>query len=111
MSEKVFKTDDWTFGDRLARLQEFSSENAEKYRAEIENLLLHRISLKDRWMYGGAALVGGGALLIGGIAIALLKPHQESMHFSHARITFGVACAASGLLLGGWVLYIAIKGS
>ncbi len=111
MSEEFFKNDDWTFGDRLARMQEFSDERAVKYRSEIENLLLHRVSMRDRWMYGGAAVVGGAALLIGGIAIALARPHQESLPLSHARIIFGVACAAPGLLLGGWILYVAKKGA
>jgi hypothetical protein len=110
MSEKVTKTDDWTFGDRLARMQEFSVENAKKYRAEIDHLLLHRVSLFERWVIGAAGVIMGAGLSIFGIACATLTPPEESASFVQARVILGVACAVTGVGLGSWLLYIAIKG-
>src|SRR5690348_14514840 len=111
MSEELFKNDHWAFGDRLARMQEFSAERAAKYRSEIENLLSHRISKTDRWAFGAGAILMGPALFFFGIAIATLTPPEESAAFGQARAILGIACALTGVGLGGWLLYIAIKGS
>ena len=111
MSDERVKNDPWSFGDRLARMQEFSAERAAKYRVEIESLLSHRMSRTDRWALGAAALLIGPALVFFGIACATSTPHEESAAFGQARVILGIACAATGLGLGGWLLYIAIKGS
>src|SRR6478752_5763062 len=97
MSKDFFENDPSTFGDRLARMQEFSAERAENYRVDIENLLSHRISKTDRWAFGAAAIVMGPALLIFGIAIARLTPPEESAAFGQARDILGIACALTGV--------------
>jgi cyanate permease len=110
MSEKVPKPGDWTFGDRLARMQEFSVENAKKYREEIDHLLLHRVPLLERWFIGAVGVIIGADLLIFGILFATLTPPEDAS-FDQSRVILGIAFAATGVGMGSWLLYIAIKGS
>jgi hypothetical protein len=61
-------------------------------------------------MLGIQAVVTGGALLVFGILMANTKRHPEMPGADMARWTTAMACAITGVLLGGWLLRIAIAG-
>src|SRR5687767_10217283 len=99
-----------TFGEKLLGLQGFNAECARRYRAEMEQLLVHRIARHERW---GLAVFGaliGVMLIVAGVTMASSKWwHPSYAAFDAPRWTVAGACALSGVLLGGWLLRVAIS--
>jgi hypothetical protein len=110
MSEQINPEEELSFGEKLLGMQGFNAERAKRYRKEMEQVLVHRLSRFERWMLGGEAVVTGGALLVFGIMMAFTKNHPEAPGADAARLTTAMACALTGLLFGAWVLRIAIAG-
>jgi len=110
MREEKRVDEEPTFGEKLLGMQGFSAARAARYRAEMEELLVHRISAHDRWVMGLAAVIVGTTLTAGGLAIAAIKAHPEYEGLDAARWTVAVACVLTGLMFGGWLLRIAIQG-
>ena len=110
MNEANRSDDDLAFGEQLLGMQQFSAVRAEQYRAEISNLLTHRLTTYDRWVMGLAGPCIGGALLVGGLSMATAKEHPEFVGLDEARWTFAAAFALTGLMLGGWLFGIAFRG-
>jgi hypothetical protein len=99
-----------TFGEKLLGMQGFSAARAARYRAEMEKLLVHRITTYERCVTGLMAILMLVGLTGGGIAIAAGKANSELKELDEARLPMAVVCALTGLLLGGWLLRIAIQG-
>jgi hypothetical protein len=108
MSHEINRDDEISFGEQLLGMQGFNAERAQRYRKEMEQLLVHRIRLHERWGLGiGGALIGG-MLLAGAAALTSWKSQAEG--FDAARWMPALACALTGLLLGGWLLRVAVVG-
>lgn len=99
-----------TFGEKLLGLQGLNAERAQRYRAEMEKLLAHRISRFERWAIALCGVWLGIVLTAFGIAIASANWHPESKGVDASRLTVAVACMLTGLLMAGWLLRIAISG-
>jgi hypothetical protein len=101
-----------SFGEKLLGLQSFSATRAKRYREELDQLLVHRISTFERWSMAFYSVLIGASLIIGGVSIAFAKgtPANANAPFDEARLVFAVTCALTGALLGGWLLRIAIQG-
>jgi len=110
MSEEKHADEELTFGEKLLGMQGFSAARAVRYRAEMEKLLVHRVSAHERLWMGLMAVLVGTTLTAGGIAIAATKAQPEYEGLDAAKWTFAVTCALTGLLFGGWLLRIAIQG-
>jgi hypothetical protein len=100
-----------SFGEKLLGLQGFSTVRAKRYREELDQLLVHRISTFERWSMAFSSLLFAATLIIGGVSIAFAKgtPMYGVASFDQARTVFAFTCALTGLLLGGWLLHIAIQ--
>jgi hypothetical protein len=106
---EINRDDEISFGEKLLGMQGFNAERAKRYRREMEQLLVHRISLHERWGLGiGGALIGGW-LVTGAATMTALKSQAEG--FDTARWMAALACALTGLVLGGWLLRVAVRGA
>jgi hypothetical protein len=103
-------SEDEAFGEKLMGMQGFDAARAQRYRAEMEQLLVHRISRKERWGLGLGAIWIGGMLIGGGVAMASIPMRPERAGADEARWTVAIACMVTGLLMGGWMLRVAIQG-
>ncbi len=110
MSEVSRDKEEMTFGEKLLGMQGFSAARAARYRAEIEKLLVHRMSAQERRTSALTAIILGTTLTGGGIALAAARRHPEYEGLDAARWTMAVGCAVTGLLLGVWLMRIAIQG-
>jgi hypothetical protein len=110
MSHDIDRDDDVSFGERLLGMQGFDAERARRYRGEMERLLVHRISRYERWMLGIPGTMTGAALLVSGIMMFGTGSHSETPGAAVARWTTAITCAATGLLMGIWLLRVAIAG-
>jgi hypothetical protein len=110
MIEEQPESGELSFGEKLLGLQGFSAERARRYRTELECLLVHRITTFERWSLGIAAVIIGASFSGGGLLMTFAKPRSPWNGFDEARLTFAVTCIATGLILGGWLLRIAIQG-
>ena len=100
-----------SFGEKLLGLQGFSATRAKRYREELDQLLVHRISKFERWGMAFYSVFVGAALIIGGVSIVFAKgnPLFAYAPFDQARVVFGATCALTGGLLGGWLLALPPK--
>jgi hypothetical protein len=110
MSEHQNAHEDSSFGEKLLGLQGFSAVRAKRYREELEKLLVHRISSFERWCIGVEGILIAVALGIGGVAMAMAKDHPEFEGLDHAKLIMGETGVATGLVMGGWLLRIAVQG-
>jgi hypothetical protein len=111
MNESNRSDDDVAFGNQLLGMQQFSAVRAAQYRAEISNLLTHRLTTHERWGLGlGGPCIGGG-LSVAGISMASANEHPEFAGFEQARWMMAAVFGLTGLLLGGWLLWIAFQGT
>jgi hypothetical protein len=99
-----------TFGEQLLGMQGFSASRAKRYREELEKLLVHRITVAERWTTGFFAVFMCTTLVIGGVSMATAKEHPEYAGFDQSRLTIAANCAITGLVMGGWLLRVAIQG-
>jgi len=99
-----------SFGEKLVGMQSLNSARAARYRADMEKILVHRLSGSERRLMGLTAVLTGTVLAVKGIAIVCTNPHLGEPGLDSARWTVGVTCIATGLLLGAWLLRIAIQG-
>lgn len=98
------------FGEQLLGLQGFSAARAQRYRQELELLLVHRISPLDRWGLGAAAIVIGGSFILLGILAIFARQHPQWLGLDNARLLFAATSILTGLTLGLWLLRIALHG-
>jgi hypothetical protein len=110
MSQATNPDDEITFGERLLGMEGFNAQRARRYRTEMEQLLVHRVSRQERWVTAIHGVAIGAILLVGGIAMASTKSHPEFPGADAARWTVAIACALTGLLMGTWLLRVAIAG-
>jgi hypothetical protein len=110
MSNEKPADEEMTFGEKLLGMQGFSATRAKRYREELEKLLVHRITTFERWVAGVEGGFVAVAFVMGGIAMAFSKEHPEYEGFDQARLTIAATSAITGLVLGGWLLRIAIQG-
>jgi hypothetical protein len=109
MSEERNADEELVFGERLLGMQGFSATRARRYRAELETLLVHRLSKLERWTAGFMGIVTGTAL--GGAVIAALNREDPiTKMFPEMRWAVAGAFLASGIILAGWMLWIAFRG-
>src|SRR4051812_27445930 len=87
-----------------------TAPRAERYRAELEKLLVHRITPPERWSLGVQAIIVGVALTVSGVALALVKSRPQSEGFDETRWTVAIVFILTGVLFGGWLLRVAIQG-
>jgi len=99
-----------TFAEELIGMERFTPARAEKYRAEIEELLAHRLKVEERWSMGAGGLIIGVGLVLAGVTLATAHAHPEVPQMDDARWTVAAASVLAGVLLGGWLLWIGIKG-
>jgi hypothetical protein len=110
MSEEKSESEELSFGEKLLGMQGFSAARAQRYRAELEKLLVQRITGKQRWVIG---MMGIYMLLTFGIVavVCAIKWEQPSFPISsEMRWTFAVSCMSLGLLFSGWFLRVAFQG-
>ncbi len=98
------------FGEKLMGMEGFTPARAEKYRAEMEGLLAHRLKRQQRWSMGAGGAIIGVALIVGGVAMATSREHPEVAQLDFVRWTVALVCVLAGILLGGWLLWVAIMG-
>jgi hypothetical protein len=110
MSEASQPHDVLSFGEKLLGIEGFNAERAQRYRKEMETLLVHRISRHERWGLGiGGALIGA-FMISGAFAMSSAKTRPQYDGFEAARWTISIGCGLSGVLLSGWLLRVAIWG-
>jgi hypothetical protein len=110
MSEHQNAAGDVSFGEKLLGLEGFNAVRAKRYREELEKLLVHRISRAERWLMGASAICFAAALVGGGVSMASAREHPEYTGLDQARFTIAATCAITGLVMGAWLLRIAIQG-
>jgi hypothetical protein len=110
MSQEKPEDEELVFGEKLLGLQSFSATRAKRYREELEKLLVHRLSTFERWWTGAYAGFVAVAFVGGGVSLACSKEHPEFQELDQARLTFAATMASMGLIMGGWLLRIAIQG-
>jgi hypothetical protein len=110
MIEEQSENENLSFSEKLLGLQGFNAARAQRYRAELEKLLVHRIKSKERWAVGFTGVVM--LLAFGLVALTCaMSWEQPNLPISSAtRWTFTVACTLFALLFGGWLLRIALRG-
>src|SRR5580765_8226664 len=107
MSEEKPEGGELSFGEKLLGMQGFNAERARRYRAELEKLLVHRITTMQRWTMGASGLMMFLAFEI--VAIACIV-RLEGPFPPETRWTFAISFAVLGLLMGGWFLRMAFRG-
>jgi hypothetical protein len=110
MSPEIPDNQNLSFGEKLLGMEGFTADRAKRYRAELETLLLHRLTKFERWTIAIDGIVCAGAFVLGGIAMAFSKDHPEFPVLDQARLTMGATCAIAGVVIGAWLLRIAIQG-
>jgi hypothetical protein len=110
MSEQIPADEEVLFGEQLLGMQGFSAGRARKYRAELEKLLVHRITKQERWWMGfmGVFFVMGLGILAAGSALNRARgtlPVSVEMRWATAA-SFMLA----GLIMGAWFLCVAVRG-
>jgi hypothetical protein len=108
MSEE--RTEPLSFGEQLLGMQGFDAARAQRYRAEMEKLLVHRISRFERWTLAFAGVWIAVALIVGGIAMASIKSAPQRAAGDFARWSTSIGCIVTGALMGAWLVRIAIQG-
>src|SRR6185436_17625279 len=95
---------------RLLGLQGFSALRAQRYRAELEKLLVHRMTTMQRWSMGIMGIYMLVAFEIMGMALAV-KSEQLNLPMTPESLwTFAISLMLLGLVFGGWFLRIALQG-
>ena len=72
MNPKQPADEELSFGEKLLGLQGFSATRAKRYREELDQLLVHRISKFERWSVALNVLLFA-FFIIAGVAIAFAK--------------------------------------
>jgi hypothetical protein len=109
MSDPTQGHDESALDQKLLGMQGFDAARAERYRAEISRLLTDRMSTRpERWAAGLSGVLFLVALgLFPLIEIARAPAFRG---FEDARWTFVAVFLATAGLLGGWMLWVAIRG-
>jgi hypothetical protein len=111
MSDEKHAEEKLSFREKLLGMQGFSAARAIRYRAELEKLLVHRITPMERWSTGSLGVFLAGVFVF--IGVSLGTAHQLGPLFegaAEARNIMSATCAVAGLVAGGWLLRIAIQG-
>ena len=110
MIEEQPEDEDLSFGEKLLGLQGFSAARAQRYRAELEKLLVHRIKAKERWAVGFTGIILFLAFGVVALTCAMSWEQPNLPISSETRWAFTAACTLFALLFGGWLLRIAFQG-
>jgi amino acid transporter len=111
MSEDTNADEEMSFGEKLLGMQGFSAARAMRYRAELEKLLVHRITRLERWSVGIFAVYVGAAFVSLGIALATSSSIGALFEgTADARNILSATSVITGLVLGGWLIRIVIQG-
>lgn len=113
MTDDIDEAERTTFGEQLLGMEGYSAARAERYRKELDQLLIHRIPQHDRCVLAITGILVGAPLVVGGISIATALAHRvtSSEEFATAGWLLAASFLLTGALLGGWMQYVAIKGS
>jgi hypothetical protein len=99
MNEAQPTDQDVSFGEQLLGMQGFSAARARKYRAEVEKLLVNRLSRSQRWTMGLMGIWLAAALGILGM-----------MSVKLGNLEIAASFLGPGLLMGGWLIWAAVRG-
>ena len=110
MMEERPESEELSFGEQLMGMQGFSAARARRYRAELEKLLVRRMTRPERWSIGLMGIYLFATFELIAVVCARKSGQPDFPIPSNIAWAFAAAFAVLGLLVGGWFLRIALQG-